>query len=175
MKQSRLSAHIFLVVYGPWRPCFFSLYFLKIILFTCLFIFGCAGSLWRHRLFSPCCMKASHCSDFSCCRFQALGWTGSSSYVTWAQQLWLPGSRAQAQQLWCTGLAAPRHVGSSWIRDQTGVSCIGRQILYLWTTRESLELFWFLFFHPWWWWISAPLQLQMQWLLFIYQFSLGYS
>ena len=29
------------------------------------------------------------------------------------QQLWLVGSRAQAQQLWCTGPAAPRHAGSS--------------------------------------------------------------
>ena len=32
------------------------------------------------------------------------------------QQLWLSGSRAQAQQLWCTRLAAPRHVGSSQTR-----------------------------------------------------------
>ena len=30
-----------------------------------------------------------------------------------AQQLWLPDSRAQTQQLWCKGLAAPRHVGFS--------------------------------------------------------------
>ena len=29
------------------------------------------------------------------------------------QQLWLAGSRAQAQQLWRKGLVAPRHVGSS--------------------------------------------------------------
>ena len=27
--------------------------------------------------------------------------------------------------------------GSSWSRDQTCVSCIGRQILYLWATREA--------------------------------------
>ena len=26
---------------------------------------------------------------------------------------------------------------SSWLRDQTGVSCVGRQILYRWGTRES--------------------------------------
>ena len=32
------------------------------------------------------------------------------------QQLWLIGSRAQAQQLWCTGLVAPWHVESSWTR-----------------------------------------------------------
>ena len=49
---------------------------------------------------------------------------------TWAQYLRLPGSRAQAQSLWHMGLLAPRHVGSSWIRGQTHVSCIGRWILY---------------------------------------------
>ena len=36
---------------------------------------------------------------------------GFSSCGTWAQQLWLLGSRAQAQQLWHTGLVAPWHVG----------------------------------------------------------------
>ena len=38
-------------------------------------------------------------------------------------------------------LVAPRHVGSSWIRDQTCVSCFGRQILYHWATREALFTF----------------------------------
>ena len=32
---------------------------------------------------------------------------------------------------------APRHVGSSWSRDRTCVSCIGRQILNHWTTGEG--------------------------------------
>ena len=41
-----------------------------------------------------------------------------------------PGSGAQAQYLWHTGLVDPWHVGSSWIRDGTCVSCIGRWILY---------------------------------------------
>ena len=35
---------------------------------------------------------------------------------------------------------APKHVGSSWTKDWTPVSCVGRQILYHWTTREALEL-----------------------------------
>ena len=48
------------------------------------------------------------------------------------QQLQLPVSRAQAQQLGCMGLAALQHVGSSQIRDQTRFSCIGRQILHHW-------------------------------------------
>ena len=61
---------------------------------------------------------------------------GLSSCGTWGQQLWLMGSRAQASQLWRTGLAAPRHVGSSWTRDRTRVPCIGRQILNHCATRE---------------------------------------
>ena len=40
---------------------------------------------------------------------------------TWAQCLQLPGSGAQSQQLWHTGLVASWHVGSF---------CTGRQILY---------------------------------------------
>ena len=35
-------------------------------------------------------------------------------------------------------LVAPQHVGSSQTRDQTLVSCIGKQILYHWATREAL-------------------------------------
>ena len=41
-----------------------------------------------------------------------------------------PGARARTQYLWLTGLVVPRRVGSSWVRDQTRVSCIGRQFLY---------------------------------------------
>ena len=45
---------------------------------------------------------------------------------------------AQAQQLWLTGLAAPRHVGSSQTRARTRVPCIGRQTPNHCTTREAL-------------------------------------
>ena len=54
------------------------------------------------------------------------------------QQLWLAGSRAQAQWLWRAGLVAPRHVGSSRTRARTRVSCIGRRILNHCATREAL-------------------------------------
>ena len=40
------------------------------------------------------------------------------------------------QSLWLMGLSAPQHVESSLTRDGTHVSCIGRRILYHWTTRE---------------------------------------
>ena len=54
----------------------------------------------------------------------------TGSRVLGLQKLELPGSRAQAQQWWCTGLIVPRHVGSSQPRDGTCVSCVGRQIPY---------------------------------------------
>ena len=63
--------------------------------------------------------------------------TGFSSRGTWAQQLWHAGSRAQAQQLWCTGLVAPWHVGSSQTRARIRVPCIGRRILNHCTTKEA--------------------------------------
>ena len=62
----------------------------------------------------------------------------SMRFRAWGlQYLRFLGSGGQAQQLWHTGLAAVRHVGSSWIRDQTGVSCIVGQILYCWATRKA--------------------------------------
>ena len=63
--------------------------------------------------------RASHYRGLSCCGAQA--------------------PDAQAQQLWLTGPAALRHVGSSQTRARTRVSCIGRQILNHSTTREALE------------------------------------
>ena len=47
---------------------------------------------------------------------------------------------AQAQQLWLTGLVAPRHVGSSQTRARTRVPCIGRRILNHCATREALDM-----------------------------------
>ena len=38
--------------------------------------------------------------------------------------------------MWCSGLVALWHVESPRTRDQTHVLCIGRQVLYHWTTRE---------------------------------------
>ena len=44
---------------------------------------------------------------------------------------------AQAQQLWLTGLVAPRHVGSSRTRARTHIPCTGRQTLNHCATREA--------------------------------------
>ena len=66
----------------------------------------------------------------SCCRPWALGCAGFSHCSVQAQELRLKGSRVQILQLWCMGLVTPWSGGSSQIKDQTHVSCIGRQILY---------------------------------------------
>ena len=126
------------------RILFFLIY-LFMYVFMYLFIFGCVGSSLLHAGFLQlqragatlrCSAWASDCSGFSCCGTQALGHLGFSSCGTRAQQLWLKGSTAQAQQLWRTGLVSLWHVGSSWTRDLTGVPCIGRWILKHCTTRE---------------------------------------
>ena len=53
-----------------------------------------------------------------------------------AQVLVPGGSAAAVPGLY---LAAPWHMGSSWIRDRTGVPCIARQILHHWTTRKPWD------------------------------------
>ena len=52
------------------------------------------------------------------------------------------GCRASGlQEAWCTGLVAPRHVGSSHTRDQARTPCTGRRILNHWTHQGSPHLF----------------------------------
>ena len=117
----------------------FQSYFL-INLFILLFYFIFFGCIGLH-----CCAWAFLWlwrAGFSLLWFLLLRSMGSRhvgfrSCGTWAQQLWVTGSRAQAQQLWRTGLPAPRHVGSSRTRARTHVPCIGRQILNHCATREA--------------------------------------
>ena len=60
-----------------------------------------------------------------------------SSCTTPGQELLHAGSRMHGlSSCGGMGLVAPQHVESSQTRDQTHVPCIGRQILYHWTTRE---------------------------------------
>ena len=42
------------------------------------------SSCCEEGLLSGCGVQASHCSDFSCCRAQALGCMGSSTCNAWA-------------------------------------------------------------------------------------------
>ena len=96
------------------------------------FFFGCAGSLLLRGLFFSygewglvfsCGVWAPQCSGFSCGRAMGPRCAGFGSRGTQAPELQFSGSRAQAQQLRHTGLAAPRHAGSSWVRDWAQVSC----------------------------------------------------
>ena len=60
---------------------------------------------------------------------------------TWAHSLQFPGSRTQAQYFSAHRFVAPRHGGSSRMRDRTCISCIGRRFLYHWATRKALQFF----------------------------------
>ena len=105
--------------------------FLFIYLFICfVFIYGCVWSsslregppqLWQAGATLHHGARASHHRGLSRCGAQA--------------------PDAQAQQLWPTGPAAPRHVGSSQTRARTRVPCISRQILNPCATREAPSIF----------------------------------
>ena len=104
----------------------FFFFFFKLFIIYLLFIFGCVGSSFLCQGFLQLRQagatlhrgaRASHCRGLSCCGAQA--------------------PDAQAQQLWLTGLVAPRHVGSSQTRARTHVPCTGRQILNHCATREA--------------------------------------
>ena len=84
------------------------------------FPFGSAGSLLLHRLF----LAAVH---------GVL--TGVASLVA------AHGLKSAGPVVWHMDLVVPWHVESSWARDQTHVSCTGRQILIHCATREVLSLY----------------------------------
>ena len=102
---------------------FFFFFFQKFIL---LFIYDCVESSFLCEGFLQLrqvgttphrSARASHHRGLSCCGAQA--------------------PDAQAQQLWPTGPAAPRHMGSSQTRARTHVPCIVRQTLNHCATREA--------------------------------------
>ena len=112
---------------------FFKQSFLFFINLFYLFIFGCVGSsllctgflqLRRKGATLRCGARASHCGGFFCC--------GARALVVWASIVVAHG----LQQLWCMGLVAPQHVGSSRTRAPTRVPCIGRRILNHCATSE---------------------------------------
>ena len=90
---------------SPPATCYLaSLYFFFFFQF-CLFIFACSGSLLLLRLFSShgewgyssFRVWTPYYGGFSWCGARALGHLGFSNCDSWAQLLWLSGSRAQAQ------------------------------------------------------------------------------
>ena len=58
-------------------------------------------------------------------------------------QLWLTGSRARTQELWCMGLVAPRHVGSSRSRDHPMSPALAGRFFTTESPRKPLNLFFF--------------------------------
>ena len=122
--------NILMTDFTRWYQNFICFYFFR---------FGYVGS--------SCCMRAfSSCSEWGyswlqCSSFSLqwlLLWTRGSR-VCGLQYLWLEGSRARAQWLWCTGLVASWHAGSSRTRDQTGLPCIGRWMLNQGVMREAQQ------------------------------------
>ena len=119
-------------VFIPW----------KLVNFFLNFIFGCIGSSLPCRLFSSCHEPGDTFllwyMGFSCCGTQSLGHVGFSSCSSWAPKLQFLCSRAEAQQLWHTGLVTPQQVGASRMRNATCVSCTVSWSLYSWVIREAL-------------------------------------
>ena len=104
----------------------FSDLFLYISLFIYFWLCWVLLALWafssccEQGLLSGCGARASCCSGFSCSVAEVQGCVGFSSCSSW-------------------GLAALRHVESSWTRNRTHVPCIGRGILNHQATREVLS------------------------------------
>ena len=111
----------------------FLFYFIFINLFI-LFIY-----FWLRWVFVAVCGLSLVAASGGYSSLRCMGFS-----LCWLLLLWSTGSRhtgfsscgTRAQQLWCRGLVAPRHVGSSWTTARTCIPCIGRWILYHCTTRE---------------------------------------
>ena len=110
------------------RECCQPAHFFFFLIFIYLFMavlglrFLCEGfpQLRQVGATLPRVARASHHRGLSCCGAQA--------------------PDAQAQQLWLTGPAAPRRVGSSQTRVWTRVPCISRQTLNHCATREARNI-----------------------------------
>ena len=93
-------------------------------------------------LLPSCGAQASHCGGFSRC--------GARASVAAARGLCICSHQALEHRLSSFGAQAGcskiRRVCGS--RDWTFVSCIGRQILYHWVTREALIIFYYLKYFP---------------------------
>ena len=104
--------------------------------FIYLFISGCAGSWFLHRLLSNCSereLPSSRGAQPSHDRLLLLPSSGSLA----------PKLQSLSPRLYSTGsivahkLTCSTHVGTSQIRDQIHVSCTGKQILHHWATKEA--------------------------------------
>ena len=97
--------------------------------FIYLFIFGCSESSLLNSGFLQL-QQAGATLQLQCAGFSLL----------WLLLLW-SSLCSMASVAVCPGIVALRHVESSRSRNQTGVPCIGRQIVNHWTTREVLLVY----------------------------------
>ena len=102
--------------YRVWKVSFqtFSMITYSFFFFFNIFFFWLCWVTITVRGLSLVVANGGYCS-LQCAGF-SLWWPLVAEHGLQAcrlQQLWLAGSRAQAQQLWHTGFVAPRHVGSS--------------------------------------------------------------
>lgn len=113
LNRSRSGRHLFFTLFFFIQKTLSTFLFL---IFIYLFLYSCAGSSLLCGLFFCCGACASHCSG--CLVVEHRFWGVQASVLgAWAQWLRLLTAQASAQQLWCTGLVAPGHVRSSWVRD----------------------------------------------------------
>ena len=110
-------------------PLSFKYLFIYFWLWWVLLLLRLFSSCGKWGLLSSGSAWASHRGGFFCHGARALG---AQASVVVARGCSSCGSRPQEHRLssWCMGLAAPQHMGSSWIRDRTWVLCIGRRALY---------------------------------------------
>ena len=128
-----LLLHLYFVVISVlYLCCYIYVISIQLIPFSMyikfyLFVFSCAGSSPLLRLLS-----LSRYTGFSLqwprCGASALECTGFSTVA--------PGL-SRVQWLWHTGPVTPWHVGSSWIRNQTHVYCVGRKIIFFFFFSEA--------------------------------------
>ena len=109
------------LLYLSLLTCFFFFFFN-------LFTFGCSGSLLLHGLF---CNRGDQglLSSWRCAALTFLWLLLLQSVGSRACGLRSCGFQALEHRPPCMGLLTLQHVGSSWTRDQTCVSCTGGRIL----------------------------------------------
>ena len=121
-----------------WMSVYKCIYIFILFYFIYLFIMAVLGLLCYVRALPSCSERgpllAAVCRPLTTAASPVMA---RGLQARGPQQLWLTGSRAQAQQPWPSGPVAPRHVGSPRTRAQTLVPHIGRQIFNHCATREA--------------------------------------
>ena len=121
-------------------PITFTIYsFSKKKTFIYLFIYVWLCWVFAAARTSSSCEERELLSSHGACAPDCGGSLGEalSLWGTWASGAAVPGLQSKAQLWQPVGLAAPPHLGSSWTRVRTRVSCIGKEILYHRASRET--------------------------------------